>query len=137
MITEDNICDLEEILEKINTSDEIKITDFSKKVENPEKLFKALTIVNKTKIKQLLKSKDSDFKAKIIHDTYDKKTAIHIINETSSDMLTNYTISQLKALYIAVCDGCKPRSNISKESLIKILKQLIKSQIRGKNFSDL
>lgn len=138
MITKDNICKLKEILEKINNSNEVTLADFSKQVENPEELFKILLLVNKTKIKPLISNKNLQLKGKITLSTYDKQTALKIINETStSDMITNYTLSQLKALYTAVYDGRKPRSKITKESLIKDLKLLIKNQLRAKDFSDL
>lgn len=138
MITKDNICKLKEILEKINNSNEVTLADFSEQVENPEELFKILLLVNKTKIKPLISNKNLQLKGKITLSTYDKQTALKIINETStSDMITNYTLSQLKALYTAVYDGRKPRSKITKESLIKDLKLLIKNQLRAKDFSDL
>lgn len=114
------------------------LADFSEQVENPEELFKILLLVNKTKIKPLISNKNLQLKGKITLSTYDKQTALKIINETStSDMITNYTLSQLKALYTAVYDGRKPRSKITKESLIKDLKLLIKNQLRAKDFSDL
>lgn len=125
-------------MEKINNSNEVTLADFSEQVENPEELFKILLLVNKTKIKPLISNKNLQLKGKITLSTYDKQTALKIINETStSDMITNYTLSQLKALYTAVYDGRKPRSKITKESLIKDLKLLIKNQLRAKDFSDL
>ena len=138
MIKNKSLCELSEIVEKIN-KENISFQELNKLVEDADFLLNILQSVNKTSLKKLMPAKKTSSKtAKVVVPVSYTRDEVHkiISSSTPKEIQEKYTVKQLKAMFTAVY-GVTPRSSQKKNEILQEIINWFSDDKRTKALSKL
>lgn len=138
MIKQKQLKELKNIIDYLNTEDNVKKEKISDKVENVEDLLLILSSVKTSKIRKILSLNNKLIKDKIINES--NYTELHVKqifeSKSSSDIISEYSKTELQEMFFVIY-GRKPRSNETKESIVNSINKMFLQIGRSKAFTEM
>lgn len=138
MLKEKQLKELKNIIDYLNSENNVKLEKISDKVENVVDLLQILSRVKTSKIKKILSLNNERTKDKIKNESNYTKLHVKEIFEKKSlpDIISEYSKTQLQEMFFVIY-GRNPRTNESKKSIGSSIKKMFSQISRSKAFTEM